>query len=202
MNKTEYEKNPHAYWGAEQPNRGSSEPMKDLPTLEHSPLWVKNILPEIKANSDYELCLDLGCGGGRYIGHTAQYFVNVIGIDFSAYNIKRATRDFSRLGNIEFVLSSLGNIKFIKDNSVDFAYSAAVFMHMPNMIKRLALGELARVLKPEGRAVLVEIVPVINGAFDCPDIGIYDWQNIIEEAGLKIISNEDANPFGKYKLKK
>lgn len=200
MNKTEYEKNPHAYWGAPQPGRGSNKVISKLPDISKNPIWAKNIFPEIKLNINHELCLDLGCGGGRYIGHTSEYFKKVIGIDFSRYNIERATKDYRNFDNIEFILANLTDISMIKNNSVDFAYSAAVFLHMPNSVKQVALKELARVLKPEGHAVLVEIVPIENGAFDCPDIKDFEWKDIVNIAGLRIEINEDADPFRKYKL--
>jgi len=202
ITKQEYEKNPYAYWSAPKPLRGSTVVTNKLPDISDSPLWAKNVLPEILRNSKHDLCLDLGCGGGRYIGHASEHFTKVIGIDFSEYNIERAAHDFSRIGNIEFLLSSLADISPIETASVDFAYSAAVFLHMPNDIKRAALKELSRVLKPEGNAVLIEITPIVKGAFDCPDISTTEWQGMIKDAGLKLDSDTDANPFRKYKLNK
>jgi len=85
-------------------------------------------------------------------------------------------------------------------DTVDFAYSSAVFMHMPNVTKKLALAELARVLKPDGCAILVEIVPIFNGAFDCPNITQQEWNDMVREAGLIIKDEEVVLTFKKHKL--
>lgn len=200
MDKKEYEKNPHAYWGAPLADRGSDGSKSRIPDISQSPIWVKHIKSEIILNNRYNLCLDLGCGGGRYIGHTAEYFTKVIGIDFSEYNIEIAKRNYASFDNVSFIVANLAKINSILDNSVDFAYSVAVFTHIPKDTKKLALKELARVLRFEGCAILIEIVPLIEGAFDCPDITRDEWISIIDEAGLRLIKDEDASPFRKYKI--
>lgn len=209
MTKEAYEANPRAYWDSPRPE------MKEIkrgalgaPLLSDSPIWVNGILPEVGAitlaNGCRDLCLDLGCGGGRYIFHAAGHFKRVVGIDFSALNIAAAERTRASVNaeNVELRHADLGHIKFVQDASVDFAYSAAVFMHMPTDSKRRALAELCRVLKPDGVAVLVEIVPITFGAFDCPDIEEYEWDDMISEAGLAIESIDQYEAFSKFKVRR
>jgi ubiquinone/menaquinone biosynthesis C-methylase UbiE len=134
----------------------------------------------------------------------AGLFVRVIGVDFSASNLETAERSLEDLGlkNVDLYNSDLSDMGVIPEASVDFAYSMAVFMHMPNETKKKALKELARVLAPRGVAILIEIVPIVEGAFDCPDIEEEKWEDMIEEAGLKIESVGPAGPFMKFKLTK
>ena len=205
LTKQAYEANPKAYWDA--PRLEMEEIKKGLngrPLDSSNPLWVKYILPELAPNAGHSLCLDLGCGGGRYIIATADFFDKVIGIDFSASNLEIA-RELARINGIEkieFYHADLADIRGIPDASADFAYSVAVFMHMPNETKRRALRELCKVLKPDGCAVLIETVPIDSGAFDCPDIGQWPWQDMIRDAGLKIEGIDPAEPFTKYKLRR
>lgn len=205
ITKEQYEANPRAYWDRPEEINGPAE--FKLPSLKDNPLWALNIFPEIILNEGRDLCLDLGCGGGRYIGLTAQNFKRVIGVDFSASNINHARRIIEALGieNVAFCLTALGDMGGIEDDSVDFAYSVAVFMHMVNAERRAALKELARVLKPEGRAVLIEITKLENSAFDCPELEPEEWGGMLEEAGLAIEEFEEegkAAPFTRYKLRK
>ena len=202
MNKQEYEKNPVSHWGTVLIDEEPSPLPADAkhPPLNLNPIWACCMLPEITAKLEREVCLDLGCGAGRYLGYASQYFKKVIGIDFSERNLRNASKLFYNFKNIEFLLTSLGDLSSIMSNTADFAYSAAVFMHMPNTTKKLALAELARVLKPDGYAILVEIVPILNGAFDCPDITQQEWNDMIREAGLIIEDVETALTFKKHKL--
>ena len=204
MNKQEYESNPQLYW--ENPLKvGAGLPTLSgqLLPLSENPLWVKNILPDILINLNHNLCVDLGCGGGRYIGHTAQYFKQVVGVDFSKSNIEQARNYVSAAGieNITFYCTSLNLMANISVGSVDFAYSAAVFMHMTNEVKKAALKELSRILNPGGCAVLLEITSMKDAAFDCPDITPKEWENMIVAAGLYIIKETKIEGgFVKYKI--
>jgi ubiquinone/menaquinone biosynthesis C-methylase UbiE len=206
MTKQDYELNPQAYW--EHPiTIGVAldlESGKPIPT-ELNPLWVKNIEPDIIINPGRGLCVDLGCGGGRYIGNTAGYFKDVIGVDFSMNNLTRAKRYIDLIGikNIIYYYASLTKMPEILDNSVDFAYSVAVLMHMTNETRFAAMKEIHRILKPDGRAVLLEITSMDRGAFDCPNLTTLEWENMLIEAGLVLdekTGREIPGDFVRYKL--
>lgn len=202
LNKKDYEADPAAYWGAPRDANAEMEAMDKEPRGQE--MFERSVLPEILRLASKELCVDLGCGGGRYFRTAAPHFAALIGIDFSASNLKVAEAIASRdgLGNVSLMDASLDNIAGIQDASVDFVYSVAVFMHMPNETKSGAFRELARILKPDGIAILLEIVPIFAGDFDCPDIESEEWDFRIEEAGLEIVSIEEAGSFTKYKVKK
>jgi cyclopropane fatty-acyl-phospholipid synthase-like methyltransferase len=208
MTKQEYEKDPRLYW--ENP-MGIGLPI-DLESgspvpLEQNLLWVKNIQQDIIINSGRDLCVDLGCGGGRYLGNTAPYFKKVIGVDFSINNIDKAKRHIESAGikNVGFYLTSLADMWEIQDDSVDFAYSVAVLMHMTNETRISAMKEIHRILKPDGRAVLLEITSMEHGAFDCPNLTPLEWENMLIEAGLVLdekTGKEIEGDFVRYKLHK
>jgi len=199
MTKQEYEANPRAHWEIRM--KGGNKEI----SRSSSPLWVSNILPDIIINKGRTWCVDLGCGEGRYIGLTAEYFTHVIGVDFSASSIEQARKNAVGKKNIFFNHTSLDNMKDILDNSVDFAYSVAVFMHMTNKTRNAALEELHRILKLDGRAVLLEITSMEQGAFDCPNLTPLEWENMIISAEFiidEITGKEHEGNFIKYKLHK
>ena len=45
----------------------------------------------------------------------------------------------------------------LSDNSVDVVYSSLVFHHLPNDIKKKAIDEMYRVLKPGGQVVIADL---------------------------------------------
>jgi len=208
MTKQEYEKNPNAYW--ENP-MGIGVPLnledgKPIP-LERNPLWAKNIQQDIIINPGKDLCVDLGCGGGRYLGHTAEYFKQVTGVDFSFNNIVRAKKYVESIGikNILFYHTSLASMPNVLSDSVDFAYSVAVLMHMTNDTRMASMKEIRRILKPNGRAVLLEITSMDHGAFDCPNLTPLEWENMLIESGLELYEKtgkELEGEFVRYKIHK
>ena len=198
--KEAYEADPKAHWGRPQNVEDQIKAMKNEPRGEA--LFVAQVVPEMQAAKGHGLCLDLGCGGGRYIRHAAENFRQVMGVDFSAQNLEAARMMTMDLVNIEFIEADLGDMKAIYDEIADFAYSMAVFMHIPNENKRRALRELGRVLKSGASVALVEILPIKDGAFDCPDITSEEWLHMINDAGLAVEEISSADPFTKYTLKK
>lgn len=203
MNKKQYEENPSAYWEVPE-HIGVPLDTNRLQTREESPLWVSHVLPEILNGNNWRyLCVDLGCGTGRYINLAAEYFTNVIGVDFSgsSIGIAKKTMEENHVDNVRFIHTSLEDMKGIEDRSVDFAYSCAVFMHIPNAVKEKAVQELSRILRHDGVAVLLEIFLANNTAFDCPALDEKDWIAMLTNAGLKAeVSN--ADPFTKYIVRK
>lgn len=188
LTKEAYEADPKSYWNS-------------LPQ-QNTPLWENYIISDLPDSKGRGLCLDLGCGGGLYLQSAAAHFQQIIGIDFSEPNLEIARTQVrsAKLDNVELYNADLGDIRKILNNSVDFAYSVAVFMHMPSEAKRRALKELRRVLKSEGRVILIEIVPIEGGAFDCPDIKEEEWLGMINDAGMVLENAGPADPFKKHRL--
>jgi SAM-dependent methyltransferase len=208
MTKQEYEKDPKAYWEKPVSIGVALDLYSGGPVPEkQNPLWVKNILPDILINEGHDLCVDLGCGGGRYLGNTAEYFRQVMGVDFSANNLNQAKKhiETANIKNVIFYQASLIDMPEIKSGDVDFAYSVAVLMHMTNENRLAAMREIHRILSPNGRAVLLEITSMEHGAFDCPDMTPLEWENILINAGLDLeekTGREIPGDFVRYKLHK
>jgi SAM-dependent methyltransferase len=104
--------------------------------------------------------LDLGSGAGND-AFVAREIVGpegrVIGVDMTADMIRKARENVQRLGytNVEFRLGELESLP-IESGTIDRAVSNCVFNLVPDKAK--AYSELARVLKPEGRFSISDIV--------------------------------------------
>lgn len=96
--------------------------------------------------------LDFGCGTGEFAGEfpPGRY----VGIDPSSTYLRFAARN--RPGSY---LASMGEALPFADASFDAALVVGVLHHLPDTVARAAMGELARVLRPGGAALVMEDIP-------------------------------------------
>jgi ubiquinone/menaquinone biosynthesis C-methylase UbiE len=100
--------------------------------------------------------LDVGCGGGQLavgLARAGQH-LNLTGIDLSPQQVRRARRRGTPLGNrIHFREGSAMDLPFPND-TFDAVISSGSIKHWPDQAR--GLGEMIRVLKPEGLLVIIE----------------------------------------------
>ncbi len=97
---------------------------------------------------------DAGCGTGVHSVRVAKAGYRVRAMDISSAVLETARRRAEQEGvaeSIEFEQGDLTSLRF-DDNSIDALFSWGVIIHVPKI--ELAIGELARVLKPGGRMAL------------------------------------------------
>jgi len=111
------------------------------------------IWPELEELKKYvfdnQRVLDAGCGNGRlyqiFVGKNIDY----TGIDFSENLIKRAQEKYGD----HFKVADILNLPF-PDQYFDSVWSIAVLHHIPTTeLRKRALGEIKRVLRPNGRVI-------------------------------------------------
>lgn len=98
---------------------------------------------------------DLGCGTGHASVALAPFVRRVIGVDQSAAMLKAAKRRAAGLGNVELRKGSLEALP-LADGSADAALLllALTYVAMPAAVLR----EAARILRPSGRLVVVDLL--------------------------------------------
>jgi ubiquinone/menaquinone biosynthesis C-methylase UbiE len=103
--------------------------------------------------------LDVGCGTGRFLDSVKQVWPRLptIGLDMSEPYIRHAKRALKRWGWMRFIVGKAEAIPF-SDSSQDAVTSVFLFHELPPNVRRMALAEFARVLKPGGRVVLLDSV--------------------------------------------
>jgi ArsR family transcriptional regulator len=99
---------------------------------------------------------DLGCGTGQVSVALAPFVSHVIGVDSSAAMLQAARKRLQGHGNVELRRGELEALP-IDDGRLDAATVMLVLHHVPEPAR--ALAEVARVLKPGGRLVLVDMLP-------------------------------------------
>lgn len=98
---------------------------------------------------------DLGCGTGQAAALLAPYVRRVVGVDQSAAMLKAAQRRTKALPNVELRKGELAALP-LEDASVDGALLVLALTYVEDPAR--VLRELARVLKPGGRGVVVDLL--------------------------------------------
>lgn len=127
--------------------------------------------------------LDIGCGAGTF----SILFQDYVGIDVSPKFIRYAARKYSR----EFHIMDAANIRF-ESGSFDNALVVGLLHHLDDESFLKAVSEIKKVLKKNGKALILEDIPVqsfiniIGGLAHRFDLGgnirgMEDYQRLLEK---------------------
>jgi len=124
--------------------------------------------------------LDLGCGVGRWTGWLGRWWTDTAGVDIS-----RGMLGAAAVGQ-QYALADVTRLPFA-DRSFDCALSCVVLLHLPHEAQAGAIVETARVLRPGGRFVLLEMV---NPGAPRPHLfprRIAEWAAMLGDAGFDVV---------------
>ena len=116
-------------------------------------------LHEVFAHRDQRCLslLDVGCGTGRFLDFVKQTWprLTCLGIDMSEAYLREARRHLRRWSWLKLILAN-GEAIPVRDGSQDAVTSIFMFHELPPKVRRTVFREFARVLKPDGRLVIVD----------------------------------------------
>jgi SAM-dependent methyltransferase len=158
-----------------------------------------------------ELCgdediLDAGCGTGLTMLRIAEQYpaCSVYGLDLSPKMIEAARSDAAKRGlDVGLCTGTITNLPY-PDGAFDLVLTNIMFHHLDLVEKRMAVAEIARVLRgrecvegrPGGRFVSAEFGPRAHNAFERRlakgDYTLYPSH--LAEAGLTL-HHEELSPF-------
>jgi ArsR family transcriptional regulator len=105
--------------------------------------------------ADYVVA-DLGCGTGQAIEQLAPHVQRVIGVDNSPPMLKAARRRLGERANVDLRRGDLAAVP-VDDATCDAAVLILALTYVAD--PAVVLRELSRILKPGGRAVVVDLLP-------------------------------------------
>lgn len=138
--------------------------------------------------------LDIGCGRGRWISFfEKKYGAMVTGIDSSGYAVLVCESK-----GLHSCQASITQMPF-RDDCFDFVNSITVLLHLPYELKEKAIAEISRVLKPGGKAILIE------GTWRDPSphvfgLNISEWERHFNKCGLNLV-HKSGHCFNLFRMK-
>ncbi|HEX8031863.1 MAG TPA: class I SAM-dependent methyltransferase [Vicinamibacterales bacterium] len=125
----------------------SYDPRPHNRLMELEQVTLLALIPDVSALT----VLDAGCGTGRYLRELEARGANAIGIDLSAPMLDRARRENRRLACADFRALPFGPM------TVDLVVCSLALGDVADL--EVAVGEIARVLRPSGRAIYSVVHP-------------------------------------------
>lgn len=98
---------------------------------------------------------DLGCGTGMTAESLAAVVRKVIAVDREPEMLKAARHRLEGFDNVEYLQDDLTALS-LADGSIDAVIVSLVMVYVPR--PELALAEIARIMKPGGRVLIVDMV--------------------------------------------
>lgn len=98
--------------------------------------------------------LDVGCGTGRWLARYQKRHLLPVGMDATAGMLKRAA---SNNLSCPLIVAVAQRLPF-RDQAFPFVSAVTVIQHIPPNEQRESLQEMARVLKPGGHLLLIDLI--------------------------------------------
>jgi ubiquinone/menaquinone biosynthesis C-methylase UbiE len=142
-------------------------------------------LKHVKIASDAAI-LDVGCGGGKTLSRLARRATHgkVFGIDYSpdmVHYAKEVNKKFLFQNRVEIVEAKVEEMAF-PDNSFDLVTAFETYYFWSNLLD--AFQEIRRVLKPEGKLLIVNEM-VKDGVYEV------EHAKLIEETHVRLLPVEE-----------
>lgn len=104
--------------------------------------------------------LDVGCGNGySTLCHATMFSSQFVGVDFVPEMVAEAkilSKDFQPKGEVDFRVGNVTELEF-PNSSFDIVVSERCLLNLPTKNDQwVAIGEVARVLKPDGLYLMLE----------------------------------------------
>jgi SAM-dependent methyltransferase len=146
------------YWGEER--LGAADELAAVLSLREPPAvnraydrWERTLVARALEPLAGRSVLDLGCGVGRMTAFLASRGARMVAVDNAAGMLARCRARLD--GTPRSLVQSEASRLPVRDGSLDAAVCVGVLEHLPAAVRRAALAEMARVVRPGGRLVLV-----------------------------------------------
>jgi SAM-dependent methyltransferase len=136
----------------------AADPALDASQVTHPDVWQRWLEIETikKLVSPHDRAIDVGCGAGYATKQIAPLVKEIVGVDFSAGMIARATAD-GVPPNARFEVGDVLSLSAARFGVFDVAVTVRCLINLPDWpTQQAALRNIADVVRPGGRYIFVE----------------------------------------------
>lgn len=141
--------------------------------LEHATTSIVQRLQDWGLIGSDRHVLDFGCGSGRLLQALAPLVRSILGIDVSAGMLVLASQNCATLPNVHVVRTDGASLAAIADGAFDLVTAVDVFPYLVSCGEAAAehqLGELHRVLRPRGTALMINYAYGLDDAAEAAEV--------------------------------
>ena len=159
-----------------------------------APVWLNRFFAGLQWNAVTRVlrsrsvsgarALDVGCGFGRWTRWLTEHGALAMGVDPTEGMLAAARRVSPQ--SIEYRKMSATALE-LPDDSVDLATCVTVIQHLEPAEQVAAVAELARVLRPEGEAVVLDLIDMADRGRIVYPRPAPDWIALYREHGLEVL---------------
>jgi SAM-dependent methyltransferase len=190
---------PKEYWSS-LANDGDSLDASGLAPILHplAPAWFNRLIDDLQFRALRRALalaavppgarfLDVGCGTGRWVRRYGELGFSIVGVDATIGMLKMARARGTRAPLTTGLAQSLP----FSDAAFDCLSDITVVQHIPYELQSRALKEMVRVLKPDGRMILMELI-CGKDSHTGNDSHVFpreprDWIKEVEHCGASLI---------------
>lgn len=168
----------------------------------NTPEWKDSVIehvlqPHIPLGSR---ALEIGPGAGRWTEHLIQRASHLTVVDLTSTCIDICKERFKEFQNIEYHVNDGRSLDFIADASIDRVWSWDVFVHIDSKDVREYVRHLARVIRPNGQALIHHSKLGASKAGWRSDMTDEKMREYCREFDLEVIRQFETWDEGKYSI--
>lgn len=157
--------------------------------MEWGPAESRDALIEQLLPAEHRSIVEIGPGAGRFSEVLAERAERLVLVDVTDEALERCRERLGERPGVEYVRTDGASLPGVEQGSIDAVWSFEAFVHMQPVDVAAYVGEIARVLRPGGRAVIHHAARRDRSGWRAP-MSAELFARLARDRGLEVESQE------------